>query len=818
MQSQLARKFIVGMSLLGSFAGGVAQQTGVGAAAPLGAHAPLAATAPTAVPALVPYSGAARDAKGQPLAGEASATFLVYKDQQGGEPLFAESQTVSFDDAGRYKVQLGASSPNGLPSDLFASGEARWLEVQIAGQPVEPRVLLASVPYALKAADAATLGGLPASAYALAAQVAASPAISPNAASAVTTTGGVAGYLAEFSGASTIVDSPLFVVGSDVGVGTQTPIATLDVNGSALVTGALAVNGGMSVTGSSTYNGPFALPAEGSATATSDSPSQVIKVNTSAYNSATKAVVSPRFELQAFVTGNNTATPGATLDVLASTTSAGAVPTGFSINTSGIVTFAPGQTFPGGNGSGTITGVTAGTGLTGGGTSGNVTLNVNTAQIASLAGNNTYTGSNVFVPSLYEETDVNIDINNANAGSVSPGLRFGNASGEGIASQRTAGGNQFGLDLYTGYQPRLSINSSGLVAIGTGATFDGSQLQVQGANNGVEGTSTSGGSGVVGTNANTTIGTAGVLGIAGQRNIFGFRNIAGAWGDSSASIGVLGTSDDGYGVAGSSNRNVGVSGYSNQSTGVYGVSIQNGVEGLSYGGNAVAGDGQYGGRLAGYFQGDVSVTGSLTASSKDFKIDHPSDPANKFLVHASIESSEMVNIYSGNVTTDELGLATVQLPDWFEAENGDFRYQLTSIGRDAHAWIAEEIHNRQFKIATNATFVKVSWQVTGVRQDAYAKAHPLVVEEAKPDSERGFYLRPELYGQPEEKQLEWARNPVWERAKKTMREAWKARAAGARPATTISKPIAAAAGAKLPASSARATAIPGAAATAQSTP
>ena len=100
--------------------------------------------------------------------GETSITFLIFKGEQGGEPLFTESQTVTPDRAGQYKVQLGASLSNGIPIDLFSSGEARWLEVQIAGEQPQPRVLLVSVPYALKAADAATLGGLPASAYALA--------------------------------------------------------------------------------------------------------------------------------------------------------------------------------------------------------------------------------------------------------------------------------------------------------------------------------------------------------------------------------------------------------------------------------------------------------------------------------------------------------------------------------------------------------------------------------------------------------------------------------------------------------------------------
>ena len=125
-----------------------------------------------------------------------------------------------------------------------------------------------------------------------------------------------------------------------------------------------------------------------------------------------------------------------------------------------------------------------------------------------------------------------------------------------------------------------------------------------------------------------------------------------------------------------------------------------------------------------------------------------------------------MNIYTGNVITDELGLATVKFPAWFEAENGDFRYQLTVIGQFAQAIVSKKIANHQFTISTNAAHVEVSWLITGVRQDAYAKAHPLVVEESKPSNERGFYIHPELYGHREEEQIEWARHPkVMQKAK-----------------------------------------------------
>jgi hypothetical protein len=165
--------------------------------------------------------------------------------------------------------------------------------------------------------------------------------------------------------------------------------------------------------------------------------------------------------------------------------------------------------------------------------------------------------------------------------------------------------------------------------------------------------------------------------------------------------------------------------------------------------------------LAASFSGDVEVGGnfSVTGGTKNFKIDHPLDPENKYLYHAAIESSEVLNIYSGNITTDESGEALVTLPGWFEAINKDFRYQLTVLGTFAQAIVADEIKNNHFKIKTNAAGVKVSWQVTGIRSDAAMLKHPFKVEEDKSSAERGFYLTPEAYGQPEERGVEWARNP-----------------------------------------------------------
>jgi len=141
---------------------------------------------------------------------------------------------------------------------------------------------------------------------------------------------------------------------------------------------------------------------------------------------------------------------------------------------------------------------------------------------------------------------------------------------------------------------------------------------------------------------------------------------------------------------------------------------------------------------------NLVVSGTISGGSKSFKIDDPLDPANKYLTHTSVESPDMMNIYTGNVTTDEHGLAVVSLPPYFEALNGDFRYELTPIGQLAQATVVREIKNNQFTIETSKPGVKVSWQVTGIRHDAYANANRARTEEDKPPQERGHYLYQEL--------------------------------------------------------------------------
>lgn len=174
---------------------------------------------------------------------------------------------------------------------------------------------------------------------------------------------------------------------------------------------------------------------------------------------------------------------------------------------------------------------------------------------------------------------------------------------------------------------------------------------------------------------------------------------------------------------------------------------------------------------AGYFSGNVHVAGTLSKTAGAFKIDHPLDPENKYLQHSFIEFPDMMNIYNGNVVTDASGLATVTLPDYFEALNKDFRYQLTVIGEFARAIIANKISGNMFTIRTDMPNIEVSWQVTGIRKDANAEAHRIEVEVDKPAAERGLFMHPIELGKSETKQLHYEENRRIELEREQMRTA-----------------------------------------------
>ena len=142
----------------------------------------------------------------------------------------------------------------------------------------------------------------------------------------------------------------------------------------------------------------------------------------------------------------------------------------------------------------------------------------------------------------------------------------------------------------------------------------------------------------------------------------------------------------------------------------------------------------------------MEVDGNLSKSGGSFKIDDPVDPEDKYLYHSFVESPDMKNIYNGVVVTDGGGRAVVTLPSYFQSLNTDFRYQLTVMGQFAQAIVASEVANGQFVIQTDKGNVKVSWQVTGIRQDAWANAHRIPNEVEKTEKEKGHYLHPELFG------------------------------------------------------------------------
>jgi hypothetical protein len=144
--------------------------------------------------------------------------------------------------------------------------------------------------------------------------------------------------------------------------------------------------------------------------------------------------------------------------------------------------------------------------------------------------------------------------------------------------------------------------------------------------------------------------------------------------------------------------------------------------------------------------GDATVSGTISKGGGSFKIDHPLDPYNKYLYHSFVESPDMMNVYNGNITTNAQGEAVVEMPDWFEALNKEFRYQLTVIGAFAQAIIKEELKGNKFSILTDKPEVRVSWQITGIRKDQFAEENRIPVEENKKATEIGTLLYPSKAG------------------------------------------------------------------------
>jgi hypothetical protein len=254
---------------------------------------------------------------------------------------------------------------------------------------------------------------------------------------------------------------------------------------------------------------------------------------------------------------------------------------------------------------------------------------------------------------------------------------------------------------------------------------------------------------------------------ASYRGVFGLSETgSGVYGSSTNGRGIYGKSITNTAVAGLAETGTGVSGHSITNVGVFGYSRDDyGVRATSINGVALYANSTN--DLAALLEGNVRVEGALVKRSGSFKIDHPLDPANKYLSHSFVESPDMKNIYDGVVTLDNDGETEIELPEWFSALNKDFRYQLTAIGAPGpNLYIAKEISEtitdfnnnssnkkNHFKVAGGTPGMKVSWHVTGIRKDPWANAHRIQVEEDKQDEERGHYIYPELYGQPAENRM-----------------------------------------------------------------
>jgi hypothetical protein len=334
------------------------------------------------------------------------------------------------------------------------------------------------------------------------------------------------------------------------------------------------------------------------------------------------------------------------------------------------------------------------------------------------------------------------------------GLFDGGTSGRGIIVSSGASG--FGTAAPTG---RLTVMqpATPVPAIDTFPAIYGYSYTAQGClKGGVSGSYNSsnygtgiqgiGYNGVNNQNANTTFTTGNQ-----DLGVYGSANTAGVEGTSVGGIGVVGYNKSASFAATTGGGNVyGVYGYANTIGGAAAPATRYGVYGYATGATT---------NYAGYFSGNVQITGSIAKGSGTFKIDHPLDPENKYLYHSFVESPDMMNIYNGNIVTDGKGYATVTLPSYFNALNKDFRYQLTCIGTFAQAIVKNEIDGNKFVIQTSEANVKVSWMVTGVRHDKFAEAHPVVPEVDKEPELKGTYLHPAEWNQPESRGADQVTRP-----------------------------------------------------------
>jgi len=677
------------------------------------------------VPRLIRFSGTVQGGTGT-----VGITFTLHKGQDDNAALWVETQNVQLDNAGKYNVLLGVTKAEGIPAELFTSGEAQWLGVQVQGKPEQPRVLLVSVPYALKAAEADTLAGHAATDFVTSDKL--NSAVQQQMRLQAPATTSSVGKTTT-PGTSTPTDPATNFVANNT---SQVVLVQQNGTGSGLTataTTGLAINA--KSTSTAIYGDNTGTGTTSGVEGITSSPAGrgVYGFNTATTGTNFGVVGSANSPSGIGVFGSNGASTGVATGVWGTTSStAGVALKGSATGTSGSTT-------------GLLASVKS--------DSGTAAVFQNSAGGKLISAQSGTSNTEMLAVDGYGDLNTSGEIASNTAATTAISGTTSASGGTGIFANGGTSGGSNGLVAQgaTGVAAYTTVPGSIAVYGNAGSSAGSTGVSATGGT-GVAAYATVAGGTAVYADAGSTTGSNGVIsygatGMAGYATVNGSIGVYGNAGSSSQSTGVYGTAETGvYGLG---------------STGVYAYSQDGSGDGLvAY--NSSSGDGMLVGSSSGWaawFNGNVDVDGNLSKAGGSFKIDHPLDPSNKYLYHSFVESPDMMNIYNGNITTDASGNAVVTMPDWFESLNRDFRYQLTVMGQFAQAIVASEIANGKFAIKTDKPNVKVSWMVTGVRQDAWANAHRIPVEQDKPEVERGSYLHPELFGAPAEKGVLWTRHP-----------------------------------------------------------